>query len=237
MRTLNLFVLVLVSVTCSQAQQFIPKAGLVATTTTATNFVSELDNSVSYKTGYTVGLAYTMPVTALGKGLLVIQPEINYIKKGFSIDATGELLVGGEVPINITTDQHYTLNYIEFPVVAKYEFGSDALRFNIHTGAAIGFALGGKFESDVTVTYLDGETPGYSYSGKGDIIFYNDDTSNENLELDHNVDVSWQAGAGITIKNRLALDLRYGLSLTNLQHEQDSKNRVLQFTVGVPIGK
>lgn len=237
MRTLSLFALILVSVTFSQAQRLIPKAGVVLTTTSATNFVSELENSVSYKTGYTVGLGYTIPVTSLGKGLLMVQPEVNYITKGFSIDAKGELLVGGEVPIEIITSQSYTLNYLEFPVLAKYEIGSDFLRFNFHTGAAIGFALGGKFKSDVTVNYFDGETPSYSYSGKGDIIFYNDDNSNENLELDHNVDISWQAGAGVTIQNRIAFDIRYGLSLTNLQHEQDSKNRVFQFTVGVPLGK
>lgn len=235
MRIICLFALILGSLNFVNAQRLIPKVGVVYSTTTADEFVSELKNSVKYKAGYTVGLAYEMPLATIGKGMLHVQPEINFITKSFSVDAAGDISAA-EVALHLETDQEYRINYLEFPVLAKYELGSDFMRFNFYTGASVGFALGGKYKSNVDVTYPNGEGDAYSYSSEGDIVFYDSKNNEGNAEFDHNIDVSWQAGAGITINKRISLDVRYGLGLTNVKHYTDSKFRSVQFTVGVPIG-
>lgn len=69
------------------AQTIIPKAGLtVATNSISTdNFGSQ--GTIESQTGYTFGIAVVVPITAN----VAVQPEINYIRKGFKYDFSGAM--------------------------------------------------------------------------------------------------------------------------------------------------
>ena len=214
-----------------QAQTFIPRAGITISTLQADEFVKEMDNEIQSQTGFVIGLGYAIPVGTFAKGIFSVQPELSFVQKGYKVDDSGDF-AGSESYYHLTTQQEYTINYLEIPVLAKYEFGSDKLRIALQAGPSLGFGLGGKFKSSMRVQdefeYDD------TTDTEGDIRFYDSDEVNV-ASFDHNVDFGLQAGAGVTLFERIALDVRYGMSLTNLNHEEKSKNRVLQLSVGVPL--
>jgi energy-coupling factor transporter transmembrane protein EcfT len=218
-------------ITLAHAQTFIPKAGLTITTLNAKDFVKEMDNNIKSQTGFVIGVAYTIPVGTVGKGIFSVQPELSFIQKGFKVDATGDFS-GSESAYYISTQQEYKINYLEIPVLAKYEFGSDLLRFAIHAGPSLAFGLNGSYKSKMHI--MDDFEYDETTDTKGDIRFYDSDETNT-TNFDHNIDFGLQGGAGVTIAKHIVFDVRYGMSLTNLNHQEKSKNRVLQFTVGVPI--
>jgi hypothetical protein len=75
------------------------------------------------------------------------------------------------------------------------------------------------------------------YKSKGKIVFYDSHGEEDTSSYDHNIDFSLQAGAAVTFFKHVQLDVRYGHGLTNKSHYVDSKNRILQFSVGVPISR
>ena len=219
------------SVAAVQAQTFIPRAGITISTLEADEFVKEMDNEIKSQSGFVIGLAYAIPVGTFAKGIFSLQPELSFVQKGFKVDAAGDF-AGSESYYHFTTNQEYTIHYLEIPVLAKYEFGSDKLRIGLQAGPSLGFGLGGKYKS--TMRMQDEFDYDETTNSEGDIRFYDSDEVNT-TSFDHNVDFGLQAGAGVTIFERIALDVRYGMSLTNLNHEEKSKNRVLQLSVGVPL--
>jgi hypothetical protein len=221
----------MVSVAAVQAQTFIPRAGITISTLQAEDFVKEMDNEIQSQTGFVIGVAYAIPVGTFAKGIFSLQPELSFVQKGFKVDATGDF-AGSESYFHLTTQQEYTINYLEIPVLAKYEFGSDKLRIALQAGPSLAFGLDGKYKS--TMHIEDEFEYDETTNSEGDIRFYDSDEVNT-TSFDHNVDFGLQAGAGITIFDRVALDVRYGMSLTDLNHEEKSKNRILQLSVGVPL--
>lgn len=217
---------------CSQAQALIPKFGISLSALGASEHVSMMSNSFSSQSGYSIGVGYNIPVKPNGSSLISIQPEISLVQKGFKVEAQGEFIFIEQLSL-IKTQQEYTINYLEFPVFAKYELGPDNFRLAFYAGPSIGFGLGGKYKSkatlttqDVTVQIIDTE---------GNIKFYESENEND-INFDHNVDFGLQVGVGVTFFNKVMVEARYGNSLTNLNEEKESKNRVFQFTLGMPIG-
>lgn len=215
----------------SLAQALIPKIGISMSTLRAAEFIPEMNNEYSNNVGYTLGLGYNIPVIPVGHGMLSIQPEMNFLQKGFKIDAAGDFYFG-ELYYKLKTYQVYTLNYLEFPAPLKYEFGSDKIGVAVYAGPYVGFALGGKYTA--TATRENEEVSEEFINAKGKIIFYESNEPNE-LTLDHNVDYGLVAGISATVFNRIVLDARYGGSFADLKHNEKSKNQALQFSVGVPI--
>jgi hypothetical protein len=229
-KALILFFL-LTSATLLRAQTFIPRAGITISTLQTDDFVREMDNKIQSQSGFVIGLAYAIPIGTFAKGIFSLQPELSFIQKGFKVDASGDF-AGSESYYHLTTQQEYTINYLEIPVLAKYEFGSDKLRVAIQAGPSLAFGLGGKYKS--TMRIRDEFEYDDTTNSEGDIRFYNSDETNT-TSFDHNVDFGLQAGAGLTVLDHISLDVRYGVSFTNINHEEKSKNRVLQISVGVPI--
>ena len=223
--------LVVGSASSGLAQTLIPRIGISISTLGSEQFVAEMDNEFSNKTGYTFGMGYNIPVTAVGHGMLSVQPEINFVQKGFKINAEGEFYFG-ELYYLLKTHQEYTLNYLEFPVPVKYEISSDKIGIAIYTGPYVGFALGGKYTA--TATRENEEVNEEFINAKGKIVFY-DSTDPSELTLDHNVDYGLVAGISATLFHRIILDARYSGSFADLKHDEKSKNQVLQFSVGMPI--
>jgi hypothetical protein len=217
-----------------EAQTIVPKVGVTISTTTVETINSETQSgSISSQSGITFGVGYNVPVTTLGKFMFSLQPEFNYIQKGYKISTAGEIQLG-EPSYEYKGQTEFTINYIEIPVLAKFELGSDNLKVAAFAGPSLGFALGGKYHNTFN---MDTGNPEDDFrENEGDIIFYRRPTNSDDYDaFDHNIEFGIQAGASITLFRYVSVDVRYGMALTDLIHDTESKNRVFQFTVGVPI--
>ncbi len=212
-------------------QTLIPKVGVSFSSLQADEFVAQMSNKFKGQTGCSLGVGYNIPIKLNGNGLFSLQPEISYVEKGFKVDAVGEFYFN-EAYYTINSHQEYSIRYLEFPILAKYEIGPDNFRFSFSVGPSVAFGLGGRYKSVATQTD-DVETTEF-INTKGDIKFFQSKDPNE-ASFDHNIDFGLQVGAGVSLYNRIAVDVRYGNSFTNVNEYNESKNRVLQFTVGIPI--
>jgi len=228
------FLVVLCAVVASEAQTIIPKAGFVLSSTNASTVSEYFETELSSGSGFTFGVGYNHPIGTVGKGLFSVQPEVAFVQKGFKAKTKGEFYMG-EAIYDMVADQHYKVNYLELPVLAKIEFGSPSARFAFLAGPSIGYGLGGNLKGTIT---LDDGYETYEDDIDADIIFGDAPAEAEETEdvyFDNRLDFGIQVGGGVTFANRVAIEVRYGLGLTNLSDERDSANRVIQFTVGVPL--
>jgi opacity protein-like surface antigen len=160
------------------------------------------------KLGFTIGAGLNLP---LGDGMFSLQPELNYVQKGAK----------AEYDDQDRTDK-LTLGYLEVPVLVKVTFG-EATKFYVNAGPSVGFGLGGKYKveigddsDDIDVKFGDGDDEDKYYVEKG-------------------TDIGFQLGAGVIVAEKVMIDVRYGLGLTDLYDDESMKNNVLQFTVGIPL--
>jgi hypothetical protein len=214
----------------TQAQVLIPKFGMTVSSLRADQYVTDMDNSFGSRKGFTAGVGYAIRAGRIGNGFLYVQPEINFVQKGFQVDATGEFEFEGVYQLE--SKQSYRLNYLDMPVLAKYTWGGSNLKVSVTAGPAASFALGGQYTAKLTKTQ-DGITEILADT-KGDVVFYDSNEPNT-MSFDYNIALDLQAGLGITIKEYVYLEARGISSLTNLNHNNKTKNQLLQFTVGVPI--
>lgn len=136
------------------------------------------------------------------KGSFSLQPNLLFSAKGSDckID-TAEFSIS---PI-----------YIEVSVIAKYSFGSDAVKISLFTGPYFACGIGGyKIESG-------GELKNISFG------------SGENYDLKP-FDVGLNFGAGVNIKG-LLISAQYGIGLTNISPvttvDSEMKNKVIGISI------
>ncbi len=138
--------------------------------------------------------------------LFSFQPELLYIQKGGRIDLG---IVEGETK----------LNYLEIPLLAKFNFAVDPVKLYLNAGPSLGFGIGGENKGNIL-----------GFGGSGDIDFGDGDD-----ELKP-VDVGLQVGGGVGYplgQGTLLLDLRYGAGLSNLSNAEDFMFKNRTFTVAV----
>lgn len=220
----------------SQAQTIIPKAGFVLSSTNAAFSSDEYgwDTDFSSGTGFSFGVGYSIPVGLIGSGAFSVQPEFTFIQKGFKTALSGEINIG-EPYYDFILSQHIKLNYLEVPVLAKIEFGTPTAKFSFIAGPSFGYALGGKTKGTLT---LDDGYETYKEKANGKIKFGDqpdDEYFTNDIYIDNRTDIGLQVGAGVTLHNKVVFEVRYGLGFTNLSDDDDSANRAVQFTVGVPL--
>jgi len=160
-----------------------------------------------FKPGFTIGAGLNMP---LGTGVISLQPEINYIQKGVKFEE-------GDI------SDKYTLNYLEVPVLVKATFG-EGTKFYVNAGPSVAFGLGGKNK------WEEGNE-----EGESDIKFGDEDENSDDFYIEKGTDIGLQLGAGVIVAEKVMIDVRYGLGLTDLYDNNSVKNNVLQFTVGIPL--
>lgn len=164
-------------------------------------------DDAKFKPGFTIGAGLNMP---LGSGMISLQPEINYIQKG------------GKFEEGDFSDK-YTVNYLEVPVLVKATFG-EGTKFYVNAGPSVAFGLGGKNK------WEEGDE-----EGESDIKFGDEDENSDDFYIEKGTDIGLQLGAGVIIAEKVMIDVRYGLGLTDLYDDSSVKNNVLQFTVGIPL--
>ena len=193
--------------------------------------MEEISPNVKSVTGFTLGIGYNLPLTSFGNSMLSLQPEIDFIQKGFKSTLSGTFNEG-DYYYTLSSEEKYTVNYLEIPVIAKLSFGPQNTRFHIMAGPSLAYGLGGKYKA--TFTFDDGESYSESYSGK--IKFGEEPEENEeDAYINNRVDFGVQLGVGVTFMEKITVDLRYGLGLSDLSDDFASKNRVLQFSVSMPL--
>ncbi len=242
-KTLLLFASSLTLGAAAQAQvSVIPKGGLTLSTISyekTDHFPIEEDDS-KYTTGFVAGIGFNIPITE--DGFFSVQPEVLYLQKGFRIDYSNTL---GSL------DLEEKFNYLEIPVLAKVNFGTERIKLYVNAGPSFGYALNGKYESVVKAGPLSLTTSGKNIfeeepeNSTGDDQYYNPEYHNR---LD--IGVQFGGGVGLTLgPGAVLLDARYGLGLTNFykgdtgnnssaDDDPNIKNRVFAFTLGyaIPLG-
>lgn len=226
-----LVAIALVVVVSTHAQTIIPKVGMTLSTLDGETFASQPGEFDSYKnvTGFSFGVGYR-----IGFGdFISLQPELLFIQKGWKNESGYENNDG----VNFYRSQYTKvskLNYIELPVLVRIAFGPDNFKFHVNAGPSVGFGINGKYKEDFLETY--GGTP-FELSNKGDVKFEDRPEGYEGYDqyYPNRIEFGAQIGGGVTLFNKVMIDVRYGLGLTDLSDDEKSKNRVLQFTVGVPI--
>ena len=147
------------------------------------------------KFGLDLGFVSDIP---LGE-VVSFAPELHWLQKGYKIEN-----FDGPLFDNATA----TLNYLELPLLIKFNFGETA-KFFVMGGPSIGYLLDGNLE----------------YDGIDDDSFLDDANR---LELGAHL------GAGIGV-GPLVIDVRYLLGISNISDVPDAEVRNTGFGAGVAL--
>ena len=79
-----------------------------------------------------------------------IQPELNYVQKGFRIQESKDLTLYN-VPIPVGVSAVTAIKYIDMPVLAKYKFRGAGATGYVFAGPSVGYALSGNLETHAQV--------------------------------------------------------------------------------------
>jgi len=132
-----------------------------------------------------------------------IQPEIAFVQKGYQIDIE---IFGTKSSIK------NRVNHIDFPILAKYKFGGEAIGAYVAAGPTFGYAMSGSITED------------------GDKEKY------EDWEDYNRFEVGGSLGGGLRF-GKFFVDVRYLLGFTNLFTGEDdeiskARNRGISLSVG-----
>ena len=189
----------------SYSQTIIPKAGLVVSSFLGKDKLQEDRSTV----GFTAGVGFNMPV---GDGGFSVQTELNYIQKGSEAEYVAE-----------RSHDKLTLGYLEIPLLAKITFGDFPSEFYVNFGPSFGFGLGGKYKKEGGL-YPESQKVKF---GEGD--------DPDKYYVENGLDVGVQLGMGLIILERVMVDVRYGLGVTNIYKDYKITNSAFQLTVGSPL--
>jgi outer membrane immunogenic protein len=170
---------------------------------------TNVDVDFKSKICYTAGVFATIGLM----NALTFQPELLYSNKGAKYEETFE-------------DQIYKvmviLNYLEMPLLFKYNFGmmgDSQWMPNVYAGPYAAYRLNGKFK-----VKFDGQT----------------ETEDINSDEMNTIDYGLVLGAGLDVpmgRGQITFDVRYSLGMANTAkndpgENEKTRNRVLQALVG-----
>ncbi|RAV99129.1 porin family protein [Pseudochryseolinea flava] len=211
-----------------QAQTLIPRVGL-----TLSKIHSDLSLGEKPAAGLMVGVGYAINLS----NALAIQPEISFVQKGAKGEVDDFIEFEGT---SVSIANRTRLDYLELPVLLKFTVGSEKIKMHYIGGPALAMCIGGKAETRQTMKTPNGSnTESETYGIKfGDV----DPEDEENAYIKSRFDFGFQIGTGITIMEKVQIEFRYSHSFVNLasqsefvERESKATNRVLQFSVGIPI--
>lgn len=210
----------LLSATFSFAQISVgAKAGIYTSFIDVTNAAEGLTQNAEGLTTATYGIVSEI---AIGNNF-AFQPELLYTTKGFKVDQGTSFNLGG-LPIGAGITARTKINYLELPLLAKYKFGTEGLRFNITAGPVMSYALNGQLDTRANLLL---ETNPIKTDIDLDALNY------ERLEISASI------GAGVTFETnggQFFADARYVHGFSDLYKapvvDLNLKNRGVGVTVG-----
>jgi hypothetical protein len=169
-------------------------------------------------------------------GIFSVQPELHWMQKGvrFRMKAADDTKV----------TMNYRYNYLEVPVLARFDFGTEAIGFNFFVGPSAGYAMNGKYKGK-NARYGQGyETPVQKGEYKKDLEW--DKEFGTDGTKSNRFDISGVAGVGMEFalgEANIVLDARYNLDLNDATIYENKPtpdpdkyyNRSIALTAGIAI--
>ncbi|MBX2898068.1 MAG: PorT family protein [Cyclobacteriaceae bacterium] len=214
----------------AQAQFLLPRAGATF------SWVQFDDPSLTQteKQGFTFGLGYNFKIS----NRISIQPEFNFIQKGFSSSETYTVYPYGGGYYDVSVMDKKGLNYLQLPLLGKVTLGNKIKVF-LNAGPALGFGLSGKGSYSYNTEGVDGLGDPISANVNIDykVIFKEAPLGYEGEDdyIKERIDVSAQFGLGISLFDKVILETRYGHSISSFNTYPKMQHRLWQITIGVPI--
>jgi len=199
---------------------------------------NELSQDYTSRSAVNIGIFVEYPITEN----FSIQSEVNYDGQGGQ--RTGlQPITNSELPPNPNGPYYYAdfrnvsiLNYLEIPVLLKYTFGGEGMRFQGNLGPYIGFLLNASEESSGTsLVYTDKNRsplmiplpPDYQTYGEAPPQSFNATTNV--YDSIKKINVGAAGGIGIiyplNTNQRISFDVRFTYGITNIQkYSEDGKN-------------
>jgi hypothetical protein len=158
----------------------------------------------------------------LGNGL-VFAPELDYTQKGFRVkESTNVDVFGLNVPIG--AEAITRLDYLDMPLLLKYQFGTGRVRGYLKAGPTLGYAVDGKVTTrlnsviDIKIAEIPLNTQGTLYNA---------------------FEVGGLVGAGIevpTVSGKFFVDASFSQGFSDIMNEPVIDLRVKNRALGVGIG-
>lgn len=213
--------MVVVVMSAASAQKFIPRIGM-----TVFKLTGEEEDvpgaTTSSLVGLTIGLGYQVRLN----DRFSLQPEMNFVQKG----ATGNVNNLDLLGTTVNGKLKIVIEYFEIPVLAKATFGSSGTtKFFVLAGPSLGIGLGGRVKYDLT-----GSSFGHR-SGRLNLAFGKQPENSSSFYINNQLDFGIQGGGGVLFADKVFIDIRYSLGLSNTEDGYSSKNRGIVFTVGMPF--
>lgn len=210
----------LLSATYSFAQISVgAKAGVYTSFIDVTEAAEGLTQSVEGLTTPTFGITAEIGLSEN----FAFQPELLYTTKGFKVSEGININLGG-LPIPAGVTARTKINYLEVPLLAKYKFGTEGLRFNVTAGPVVSYAVNGQLDTRANLLF--------------DINPLKTDIDLDALNYER-LEVSASIGAGVgyeTSGGELFADARYVHGFSDLYTapvvDLNLKNRGVGVTVG-----
>ncbi|MFZ1749958.1 MAG: porin family protein [Saprospiraceae bacterium] len=149
--------------------------------------------------GYTFGVIADIPVI----NQFSFRPELNYIQKGFTVAQSFDVeIIGIDMPIGAKARTR--INYVEMPLLMKYNLGNETAKAYIIAGPNVSYAANAELRP-VASLLIDFNLPSI------------------NIDLGNNIYNRWELsgtlGAGGEVKagnGKIFADARYNIGFTNM---------------------
>jgi hypothetical protein len=225
--------------------------GLSIPTPDNTAFQEVPRQETKVKTGFTIGVAVNIAFSER----FSLQPELSYIRKGaqthYSTNSIQSIPGASAERVSQTWgDGEVTLEYLELPILARYNFPSQSkiMTFFVVAGPAFSMGLGGQVRSDAGYSYYTRSTDytlvgpiqiGQGTSTRRGSVEFEDGIFSKNgqdLPVNKKYDVGAQIGGGVTLIKYLVIDVRYSRGFISVYDRySNARNQTLQVSLGVPL--
>ena len=175
-------------------------------------------------------------------GKLRIQPEIHYLSKGGTVREDFFFSVPSEpLPVEMKAKTRYQTNFIEIPVLMKYQVSDQNFLFSLLAGGSYGKALNQELKGSDVYYFNDVEL--YGYSGSSGKLEWDTETESDRMKDQRN-DYSVVVGFEIAKKmgnQQLLFDMRYSHDFSGWKtfegqvHRKEIFNRNLLITLGIEL--
>ncbi len=176
--------------------------------------------------------SFIKPVTSISVGLITefkineqfsFQPELGYARKGFKLSEGLDLNLF-KVPLPLGVKTVTSFDYIEVPLLLKYQFGNEQIKAHVFGGPNMGYATSGRLKTSARV-------------------FFDIPLTNTSLDLDNigykRFEIGGTVGAGLSVNagaGQLFVDARYTHGFNKLYDIPVVDIKLRNHSFGVNIG-
>lgn len=179
-----------------------------------------------YKPGILAGIGYEHHLTRhLYAGI-----EATYVDKGYNYYLRQDDQAN---PLQYTiTNYSVVQHYLEFPLTLKEYFPYHHVEFFLEGGPYLGIGMGGKYKGEYSVYESGTEKECSSWNKRIKYGQAPERTGNDELYVDHRLDIGYIVGAGIVINKAFCIDFRY---VHGKIEEKGDLSRAFELSVAIPF--